>query len=64
VDKLHNTTRTCHMGNCAFISGAKLSWDAENEKFKGDDEATKKANAFAYRPYQNGWSLEAPYWKG
>lgn len=61
VEKLHNTTRVCHMGTCAYIAGARLRWDPVNEKFIGDDEATKKANAWAYRPYLNGWSLTPPY---
>ena len=63
VEKINNTTRTCHMGTCSYVAGgAKLGWDAENQKFTGgDSDAVKKANAWAYREYQNGWSLKAPY---
>lgn len=61
VEKLHNTTRVCHLGTCAYVAGARLLWDPANERFIGDDNATKKANAWAYRPYLNGWSLEPPY---
>ncbi len=65
VETLHNTTRTCHMGTCSYVAGGKLYWDAENEKFTGGEaEVTKKGNEWAYRPYLNGWSLEAPYWRG
>ena len=63
VETLHNTTRTCHQGTCAFVAGGKVAWDDKNEKFLGDDEVAKKANAWAYRPYQNGWSLKAPFKK-
>lgn len=61
VDQLHNTSRTCHMGTCSYVAGGKLGWDAGNEKFLGDDEVAKKGNAWAYRPYLNGWSLKPPY---
>ncbi|MBP8132484.1 MAG: Gfo/Idh/MocA family oxidoreductase [Candidatus Hydrogenedentes bacterium] len=61
VELLHNTTRTCHMGTCSYVAGGRLFWDLETEHFKGDDEVAKKGNAWAYRPYLNGWSLKAPY---
>ena len=63
VDKINNTTRTCHMGTCSYVAGgAKLGWDPATQKFTGGDaEAVKKANEWAYRPYLNGWSLKAPY---
>ena len=58
IDVIYNTTMTCHMGTCAYVSGAKLLWDAETKKFKGgDSDAVKKANEFAYRPYNNGYKL-------
>ncbi len=62
VEKLNNTTKTCHMGTCSYVAGgAKLHWDAEKNQFKGDSEEVKLANQWAYREYQNGWSLKAPY---
>jgi hypothetical protein len=65
VDVSYATAVTCITGKCAYIAGAKLDWDAENEKFTGGDtEAVKVANEWAYRPYQNGWSLKAPYYEG
>jgi predicted dehydrogenase len=62
VEKINNTTRTCHMGTCSFVAdGAKLHWNRETQRFKGDGDEVMKANAWAYRPYQNGWSLKAPF---
>lgn len=62
VEKLNYTTQICHMGTCSFVAnGAKLHWDPETEHFKGDGEEVKQANAWAYRPYLNGWSLKSPY---
>lgn len=65
VDVIAQTTRICHMGTCSYVAGgAKLNWNPEEQNFSGGDaEAVEKANAWAYRPYQNGWSLEAPYSK-
>ena len=65
VETLYNTTRICHMGTVAHVADdAKLLWDAKTERFAGGDtEAVKKANDFGFRPYQNGWSLEKPYFK-
>lgn len=65
VHVIHNTTSVCHMGTCSYVTGAKLGWDPKEQKLTGgDSDAVKQANEFAYRPYQNGWSLEAPYHKG
>lgn len=64
VELLHNTTRTCHMGTCSYVAGGRLYWDLETERFKGEDETAKKGNAWAYRPYLNGWCLKAPYQVG
>ncbi len=62
VETLNNTTRTCHMGTCAYVAGGMLHWDPAQQKFAGGDpEVTKKGNDWAYREYQNGWKLEAPY---
>lgn len=61
VETLHNTTRACHMGTCAYVAGGKLYWDAEKERFAGSGELVDKGNQWAYREYLNGWSLKAPY---
>ncbi len=64
VELIHNTTTVCHMGTTSYVAGGKLGWDAKTEKFTSDcTDLAKKANDFAYRPYNNGWSLEKPYQK-
>ncbi|MCH7908073.1 MAG: Gfo/Idh/MocA family oxidoreductase, partial [Candidatus Hydrogenedentes bacterium] len=63
VDIAHNTTSVCHMGTSAYVAGGRVHWDAEKQRFFGKDKpAVKKANAWAYRKYENGWSLESPYY--
>ncbi|MCL4694106.1 MAG: hypothetical protein KJ060_16530, partial [Candidatus Hydrogenedentes bacterium] len=64
VDVAYRTVVTCITGKCAYIANAKLDYDAEEDKFVGDSEAVKLANEWAYRPYENGWSLKAPYYEG
>ncbi len=60
----HNTTTVCHMGTAAWVAGARLDWNAANERFEGGDAAAvEKANAFIHRPYAHGWSLTAPHYK-
>jgi hypothetical protein len=40
-----------------------LAWDAENLKFTGpSEEIAEAANGFAYKEYQNGFSLKPPYY--
>lgn len=63
IDVAYRTALICLTGKCTYLANAKLGWDAENVKFKGaDSEAVKIANEWAYRPYQNGWSLKPPYY--
>jgi len=59
VEVCHNTTRLCHMATCSYVAGcAQLGWDPARERFTGRDRAAvKKANRWAYRPYENGWKL-------
>ncbi len=65
VESAFNTAMVCHMGTTAYVSGGKLGWDSEKERFVGTDkEAVEKANKWAYREYENGWSLKKPYYKG
>jgi predicted dehydrogenase len=55
---LYNSTVACHMATCAYKANGKLFWDNEKEEFVGGDpEATKKGNAWANRPYNNGYKL-------
>ena len=65
VESANATSIVCHMGTTAYVAGGKLDWDNETEHFAGSDtEAVQKANDFAHRPYENGWSLEPPYYTG
>lgn len=66
VESAHNTAVVCHIGTCAYVAGGgTLEWDTENERFTGSDKRmVKRANAWAYRKYENGWMLRPPYYKG
>jgi predicted dehydrogenase len=62
VESAFNTAKVCHMGTSSYVAGARLGWDDKNLKFTGaDTAAVKKANDFAHRPYENGYSLKAPH---
>ena len=62
VESAFNTAKICHMGTTAWRVGSELEWDAEKERFTGKNKkAVKKANDWAFREYQNGWSLKSPY---
>ena len=62
VESAFNTAKVCHMGTAAYVAGGRLQWDDAKLKFEcGDKDAAKRANEFAFRPYQNGYSLKAPY---
>ena len=63
VESAFNTAKICHMGTTAYVAGNKqLGWDAKKQRFTGDDkDAAKKANEWAYREYQNGYSLDKPW---
>src|SRR5690606_13678714 len=39
VEVAHRATVLCHLGNIARWVGRELKWDAQNERFIGDDEA-------------------------
>ena len=59
VESAFNTAKVCHMGTSAYVSGGRLGWNNDTLKFTGQDtDAVKKANDWAHRPYQNGYSLE------
>ena len=65
VESAFNTAAVCHMGTTAYVAGGQLEWDADREKFTGPDKsAVKKANRWAFRPYENGWSIGPPYYDG
>jgi len=46
------TTVAC-IGNIAYWTGRKLTWDAANGNFPGDEEA----NRYLFRPYRKPWDL-------
>ena len=49
----HRSATACHLGNIAIRLGRTIKWDAENEKFLGDDEA----QAMISRPYREPWKI-------
>ena len=46
------TTIAC-IGNIAYWTGRKLTWDAAKSSFPGDEEA----NRYLFRPYRKPWDL-------
>jgi hypothetical protein len=46
------TTIAC-IGNVAYWTGRKLSWDGEKAEFRDDPEA----NGYLFRPYRKPWDL-------
>lgn len=62
VESAFNTAKTCHMGTTAYVAGGEIEWNEAKGKFEGaNKEANKAANKWAFREYQNGWSLDKPY---
>ncbi len=58
VETCHKSSTICHIGNAAYLAGAKLTWDAENERFSdGPADAVAEANEWIARPYLNGYTL-------
>ena len=53
----HHVSTVAHLGNIAFRSGKKITWDATNEKVIGDHEADKLVGV----KYRKPWKL--PYAK-
>ena len=65
IESAHNTATICHMGTTAYVAGGHFGWDAERERFTSPDrKAEEEANDWAYREYENGWSLKSPYYNG
>ncbi len=48
----YNTALVCHMGNIAFKTGTKVSWNKEQNVFDND-----MANGLITPTYHNGWQL-------
>lgn len=52
----HRTASTTMMGNIAYLTGERLHWDMEREKFTN---GSSKANAMRGREYRKPWNREA-----
>jgi predicted dehydrogenase len=50
----HRSVSACHLGNLSIRLGRKLTWDAEQETFVGDDEANGMLRREQRSPYQFG----------
>lgn len=58
IEACHRSSTVCHIGNAAYLAGAKLTWDADKEQFTdGPADAVKQANEWIARPYLNGYTL-------
>jgi predicted dehydrogenase len=53
IEIAHRSTNTCHLGNIAYMTKRKLTWDAKTESFPGDSEA----NALLSREARKGYEL-------
>ena len=53
IERGHNVALVAHMGNIAYKTGNKLSWDAEKGKFKDDS----KANGYIKPDYRSPWNF-------
>jgi hypothetical protein len=57
LELAHHASNMAHLGNIAFRSGKKITWDAANEKIPGEREADKLVRV----KYRKPWKL--PYAK-
>ena len=53
VESQHRSVSTCHLANIAMRLGRPLKWDAEHERFVGDDEA----NQWLRREQRKGFEI-------
>jgi predicted dehydrogenase len=49
----HRSATVCHLGNIAMLTGRKLKWNPQSERFTGDFQA----NQMLSRPMLNGWHM-------
>jgi len=49
----HTSALLCHLGNIAYRTGRRLTFDGKTETFVGDDEA----NRYLTREYRKGYEL-------
>jgi predicted dehydrogenase len=48
----HQSVTTCHLGNISMHLGRKLTWDPEQERCVGDDDANARLSRAQRSPYQ------------
>ncbi len=53
VEVGHRSASICHLGNIAMLTGQKLKWDPEKERFTNSEEA----NRMLSRTMRNSWRL-------
>ncbi|MEX2285943.1 MAG: Gfo/Idh/MocA family oxidoreductase [Planctomycetaceae bacterium] len=53
IEEGHYSALLCHLGNIAYRTGRRLTFDAQSETFPGDDEA----NRYLTREYRKGYEL-------
>jgi len=53
IEIAHRSTSTCHLGNIALRSNAKITWDGQREQIVGNAAASK----FLRKEYRNSWKL-------
>jgi hypothetical protein len=53
VETAHRATTLCHLVSICRLLDRKLKWDADAEKFVGDEEA----NRMLSRPRRKGYEL-------
>ncbi|MFP4056245.1 MAG: Gfo/Idh/MocA family protein [Candidatus Brocadiia bacterium] len=53
VEEGHLSTVLCHLGNISYrVGGPRLAWDAEAERFPGDEEANRLVKRPGREPYR------------
>jgi hypothetical protein len=55
IEQGHISTASCILANMSLDLDRSLTWDAENGRIKGDDEANSKLA----RPYRAPWTHPA-----
>ena len=53
VASQHRAATTCHLVNISIRLGRKLTWDPQQERFVGDDEA----NRYLVREQRKGFEI-------
>jgi len=59
LELAHHVSTVAHLGNIAFRSGKKITWDADNEKIVGDRNADKLVGVRYRKPWKLPYSKRA-----